>query len=101
MSTISQRMWMLAHSFPTLQRWEMDHAGEDFDGSQIQRALREPWVTDASRHALMFIGDIWNSDGRDEWPPRLRNSTVVDAFRTWDDEHRAAALAWFRDPWWP
>jgi hypothetical protein len=26
---------------------------------------------------------------------------LMDALRVWDDQHRAAFLAWADDPWWP
>jgi hypothetical protein len=118
MSSMSnrQRMWLLASTFPTLREWVDRMGPEDIDGDAILAALREPWVTTGSRYALLFLADVWNSSMRGSFtakasrrdgptegllPRELRTWSIVDAFASWDDAHRSAALAWFRSPWWP
>lgn len=104
MTKRSRDMWTLAASFPTLTGWAttQSNAGTEFDGDAVLAALKESWVSSGSRHALLFIGDIWNSpDMRPLYPKSLRGMSIVDAWAIWDNAHRTAALAWLERPWWP
>lgn len=91
-------MVRLAHSFPTL------------------RGFRGPWNIDAFRHharglshggraAAAFVLSVWNpvenkKPGRGSPHCGLRFD-LQDALGVWDSEHRAAFVAWAREPWWP
>lgn len=49
----------------------------------------------SSHHAARFILAIWSqNDERDETP-----FDVIAAFAVWNEEHRAAFLAWAANPW--
>jgi hypothetical protein len=98
----SARMWALARTFPTLDRWVAAREREDFDGDLILAALKQPWVTTGSRYALLFLADVWNAPAmRLALPRTLRCWSIADALASWDHDHRAAAVAWMSAPWWP
>jgi hypothetical protein len=99
--TNSDRMWALAATFPTLHKWAGRPDRGHFDGDVVLAALKQPWVTSGSRFALLFLADVWNTSIRADLPPRLRKWSIVDALASWDGEHRAAAVAWMSQPWWP
>jgi hypothetical protein len=50
-----------------------------------------------ARQAAAFVYHVWSFG--EAW---LRTSpfNAVFAMAVWDDEHRAAFLAWANDPWW-
>lgn len=89
----------LLDSFPSLA---------DFPGEWNAMAF-STWAQQSLSHgglcAAAFIMSVWNP-GENRKPPRgsphrgLRFD-LHDAFGVWDPEHRAAFVAWTREPWWP
>jgi hypothetical protein len=71
--------------------------------------------TGGSRHAALFLLSVWNADdwtvhglkvrklGKDDWKGarRIGRFDFNDAWANWDHKHRAAALAWLTNPFWP
>jgi hypothetical protein len=111
-------MSALAGLFPSMRR---------FDGSWV--AGTNPWQasalvhwlntsgepTSGSRHAALFLLSVWNSDdwqvhglkvrklGPNDWKGmrRIGRFDFNDAWASWDQQHREAALAWLTNPFWP
>lgn len=111
----SQQRWAeLVRSFPTLQRWA---SGADLrNADDLLEALgvvycwidegyrpceSAAWLTSGSRFALLFCLDVWNSGMRELLPESLQRWSSVTAFSIWDHEHRAAALAYYQEPFYP
>jgi hypothetical protein len=112
------QMTALARLFPSMTRW---------DGSSVPGA--DPWEPEAlvewlnasgeptsgSRQAAMFLLSVWNKDdwcayglkmrrrekGSHPGSRRIGRFDINDAWAAWDDAHRAAALAWLTNPFWP
>ncbi len=117
-ANLRPRMTELALSFPAL---ETADGVEPFD----QIALDE-WARSAASHGGMLaaqfvlavfhgraghVGKPRKTPERDEWHGKYRFNVdthwrcgifdIVDALGTWDHAHRAAFVAWAREPWWP
>jgi len=110
-------MTLLARSFPMLR----SAAGVDpWDPAALIRWACSPAITSGGMHAVHFCLQVWNSTA--DWPEAaaavLREAgepepdvevlarvfapfNLVAAFGAWDDEHRAACLAWCEAPFWP
>jgi hypothetical protein len=88
--TKEQRIAQLAETFPTLRGapglypWKPREL-EDACGR----------LSSGGVHAARFVLACWNS----YHPWRCGPFLVLEAFGTWDDEHRAAFVAWAQDPW--
>jgi hypothetical protein len=86
-------MVKLARSLPCLKRvFEEVHP---WDAVWLDR-----WACSAShgeRASAQFILAVW--DPAQEW--RCGRFDAMDALRVWDEGHRAAFLAWAKEPWWP
>lgn len=58
------------------------------------------WATltagDGGLHAARFLLSLWNSLAF--W--QCGRFCVVEAMAIWDEQHRAAFLAWAQEPWW-
>ncbi len=87
-------MTWLCRQFPTL-RFAL--GADPFDADMLNAWVRSGAATGASRHAVRFVLQVWNS--REPWTAGAFN--VVDAFASWDDHHRATFLVWANDPWFP
>ena len=113
-----QQMTALARLFPSMTR---------FDGSMVPGC--DPWdplaivdwlntsgePTSGSRHAALFLLSVWNRDdwaahglklrrrrkGDDPGARRIGRFDFNDAWASWDEQHRTAALAWLVSPFWP
>jgi len=91
------RMTAIARSFPSLRGapgvdpWDVNRLGE--------WAATSPAVTHGSRHAARFVLAAWNEDAPESFG--LGPFRMMRAWQTWDDAHRAAALAFLRDPYFP
>jgi hypothetical protein len=113
-----EQMTALARLFPTMCR---------FDGSMVPGC--DPWdpfdlvnwlntsgePSSGSRHAALFLLSVWNGDdwaahglklrrrrkGDDATGRRIGRFDFNDAWAVWDAKHRAAALAWLLNPFWP
>lgn len=112
------RMTRLAQRFPTLDRAD---GIEPFDASRLDAWACSGAPCHGARWAARFLLAVWSGrhsalkhtrklkeDGevvahlfRAETPWGCGVFDVVSAMGTWDDEHRAAFLAWAKDPWWP
>ena len=49
-----------------------------------------------AHHAARFILAVWNNDAEGT----CDRFDVIEALAIWDEEHRAAFLAWAKNPWW-
>jgi hypothetical protein len=114
-----QQMTALARLFPSMNRQHPHWEGEMVPGcdpwepEELVRWLNtsgEP--TSGSRHAALFLLSVWNDTDWAKFGLKVRNEPKTlrrrigrfdfnDAFASWDEKHRAAALAWFLNPFWP
>lgn len=110
-------MTALARLFPTMVRHGRPVPGTDpWEPEALVEWLNtsgEP--TSGSRHAALFLLSVWNADDwcafglrvrrlpKGAWKGRRRIGRwdLNDAFASWDEKHRAAALAWMTNPFWP
>jgi hypothetical protein len=113
---IREQMEALARLFPCFAeaRGEPELAGViPWDPIILVRSLNTSGVATSVRHAALFLLSIWNSS---DWSlhglrvrKREKGSTYrrigrfdfADAWSNWDHEHRAAALAWLANPFFP
>lgn len=88
------RMTALARTFPTLRAAPID----PWDVQMVLDWLNtSPAVTSGGAWAARFVMSVWrggNIPGPQPFDP-------VRACQSWDDEHRAAFLAWAASPWHP
>jgi hypothetical protein len=90
------RMTELARTFPTLGRFGDPPGVEPFDAEVLHHWITTSGArTSGNHHAVAFVLNVFNSP---EWF-KVMPFDVVHAFSCWDDEHRAAFLAWARAPW--
>lgn len=83
------RMTVLAELFPTLARGTWPRP---FDVTTFLRwSTKTNLAGTAAGYAAEFVADVWYGGGR--------RFDVVEAMRKWDDAHRAAFVAWARNPW--
>jgi len=88
-----QKMEALALSFPSLGRawgvspWNVDEFAEWAAG---------PAPSSGMRCTARFVLSVWNP--YHEWA--CGPFDLTEALRCWDDDHRAAFIAWARAPWW-
>lgn len=87
-------MAWLCRQFPTLRH---AHGADPFDADALDVWVRSGAATSASRNAVRFVLQVWNSG--EAWKAGPFN--VVDAMAGWDDAHRAGFLRWAADPWFP
>jgi hypothetical protein len=101
-------MARLCRGFPSLRRVD---GADPWDATKILR-----FACSGHSHgevlAAKFVLTVWNSTA--DWneiahqegfltgdEERLSRFDIFEAFGVWDFEHRAAALAWLNDPFWP
>lgn len=88
------RMLALANTFPCLRRKGITQ----WDSAALERESR-PWSW-GERCAVVFLLSVWNpfdyaaDFGLQPWD-------LHEALKGWDDECRAAFVAWAAAPWWP
>lgn len=103
------RMADLARSFPELARRAPI---EPFEPDTLDRWACSGAPGHAGSCAARFVLSVWTGDtgaldihrkrATDRvWPWKCRRFELHEALACWDDEHRAAFLAWARNPWWP
>lgn len=89
--TLVQAMAAGALGFPPPVKWNE----QGWSARELER-----WaVQDASpygRHAAAFVLGVWDANRRWACGPFLAHRAMIG----WDDKHRAAFLAWARNPWW-
>ncbi len=92
------RMEQLARSFPCLKDCPAIHP---WNGIKLQSWAEEQANMFKLTHNLLssvsFLLYLWNP----AHPWKCAPFNVLDAFFSWDDEHRQAFLNWAQDPWWP
>jgi hypothetical protein len=121
MSAVSQlsssdRMALLCDTFPTLSRAE---GVQPFDPEAFDAWACGPVPCHGATYAARFVLAVWSGRTGKVGKPRRRESwdgewrfpvdlpwrcgpfDIIDALSTWDGVHRAAFVAWARDPWWP
>lgn len=89
------RLTALALTFPTLKNPGL-RGIEPFDADLLIRDLRNPAHTNASRHAVRFVLDVFN----DRIASGGKHFEAVSALASWDATHHRAFLAWAEAPWW-
>jgi hypothetical protein len=113
-----RQMTALARLFPSMNHRDgtMVMGCDPWDPDELVTWLNtsgEP--TSGSRHAALFLLSVWNADdwcvhglkvrklGRDDWKGarRIGRFDFNDAWASWDARHRAAALTWLLNPFWP
>jgi hypothetical protein len=91
---IDQKMTTFAKSFPSMAKasgvalWD----AHTLDGWAAETPLSHGELVTAR-----FLLAVW--DPAREW--RCGRFDLMEALRVWDEQHRAAFLAWAEDPWWP
>lgn len=97
----SEKMSALAESFPTLLA--AGYAGiRPWDPLALDAHRGE---AHGERCAIQFLLSVWNPETsaapkkRDRW--KHGGFDLQEALGVWDDQHRAAFLAWASAPWWP
>ncbi len=94
--TVRERMTLLAASFPELERRAPIHP---FDALELARWAKSGAPGHGGRCAALFVLSVWNPYDYAKW--KAGRFDVHEALGVWDDDHRAAFLAWVKDPWWP
>lgn len=97
--TLREQMVLLARSFPTLEHVS---ALEYEDGSGINPTGLDKWACGpepghGALCAARFILAVFNS--RSTW--KCGKFDLMEAMGCWDTRHRAAFVAWAKEPWWP
>jgi len=90
------KMSELATSFPTL-------AGGvpgvlPWDAEALEEWAAGPAPSHGGLCAARFVLSVWNGC-TDDW--RCGRFDAMEALGCWDNQHRAAFVAWASDPWWP
>lgn len=103
-------MTELARSFPSM--CSVDGAGGGWNIGGVIAWLNSGAPTSGSRWAAMFLLSVWSptTNWRDDLgthgidipadSPHCRFD-VNRAMQSWDAAHRAAFVAWAKDPFWP
>ena len=84
----------LAKKFPSLKEAE---GVSPFNSEQLMAWALESTPRPHARHAVQFILSLWDMHKR--WVVGPFN--VVEAFSSWDEEHKAVFLEWAQEPWFP
>lgn len=108
--TSRERMSLLALSFPILRR-DAESAVVPWDAEALDRWACSGGATSGSLLAARFVLSVWDPETewecmRDHNHNRSGMSRHVGfqlhrALGVWDNEQRAAFVAWAREPWWP
>ncbi len=88
------RATALARTFHGLAHMERQHPDcgiEPFDPEKLLKSARK-YTTDATYQCAQFVCGVHSSN------PYGKKFNVFEAWGRWDDEHRAAAIAWFKNP---
>jgi hypothetical protein len=89
-----ERMTRLAHEFPSLA--EADGV-DPWHLEALVRWAMQPDLPVMAMHAVRFLLHVWSSDK--DWG--ITPFKFADAFREWDEAHRAAVIAWCEAPFHP
>lgn len=88
------RMTAFAQSFPST----LKAAGVAlWDANTFDRWAAEIPVSHGELVTARFLLAVWDP----EYAWLCGKFNVMEALKVWDEQHRAAFLAWVRDPWWP
>lgn len=91
---LEAKMTAFARTFPSM----MDAPGVPlWDADTLDRWAAETPLSHGERVTARFLLAVW--DPGPSW--LCGRFDVMEALRIWDDEHRAAFVAWAEDPWWP
>lgn len=96
-------MAALARLFPSMANVD---AVDPWDAAALVCWLNSGAPTSGSRHAAMFLLNVWNTDT--DWRTQglkvkagFGRFNLGRAMASWDHEHRAACLRWIEAPFWP
>lgn len=67
-----------------------------WDADTLDRWAAETPLSHGELVTARFVLAVW--DPNHQW--RCGRFYLMEALRIWDDNHRAAFLAWAKDPWW-
>lgn len=98
-TTGRRQMLDLVRSFHALERSDCEskqYPGE-FDPVRFAKWAKAYTPGSGARHAARFVLAVWSN--RSSWG--LGRFDVMEALGCWDNAHRAAFMAWAKDPWWP
>jgi hypothetical protein len=102
--TLREQMVLLARSFPTLQECPSleDGKGDRALAPGIYPEGLDKWACGpapghGARCAAQFILAVFNTSRK--W--KCGRFDLMEAMGCWDAEHRAAFVAWAKEPWWP
>ncbi len=92
-----EKLRRFLRSFPALE-----HAPgiEPFDAEKLDAWAAGP-CSHGERCTAQFVLSVWGHTTAKNCPWACGPFDVMDALGVWDETHRAAFLAWARDPWWP
>jgi hypothetical protein len=90
-----ERMTVLALSFPEVDKCARELVVPWTDARPLLRAIRRGGFGHGCLCSLKFLVSVWNpyENGK--------KFDLHEALGVWDAPHRAAFLAWVKDPWWP
>lgn len=91
---LKQNMAALARSFPCIAKYP---AAKLWDSNALDKWAFDTPISHGELVTVRFLLAIWDPDFF--W--RCGRFDFMDAFGVWDEQHRAAFLAWANDPWWP
>lgn len=87
------RVTELARTFHSLERAE---GIEPFDAEALWICAQNEHLTPAEHQAAVFILNVWGGPNDRPWP----TFDVMEAVSRWDNQNRAAFVAWAKEPWW-
>jgi hypothetical protein len=88
-------MTALALSFPEVDKCARSLVCPWTDARPLLRAIRRGGFGHGALCSLRFLVSVWNPYENGQ------KFDMHEALGVWDSAHRAAFLAWVKEPWWP
>lgn len=105
---MNAEMEELARTFPSSETF--GNLVSPWDALELLKMLCSQGWSHGERATAQFLLSVW-SPGTDwvelarehgfEYPESAETFELHDALGVWDRPHRAAFLAWAKEPWWP
>lgn len=89
---VIDRLLALANTFPSLAAKNLASLDD------IARVATDQFAGTGSRWAACFVLSV--TDTHTEGCHQFTTAALRNAWRSWDDRHRAAWQAWAAKPWW-
>lgn len=93
----AERMSKLAESFPALGRWKMPPGVRPWDPAALLE--QHGSMSHGEQLVVRFLIGVWGGGAEALW--NMKPFDFFEAWGCWDDEQRAAFVAWARAPFWP